>query len=112
VIDDDPKRLVKNVPVQGINMEQKLTSLLNDLRNAINDSLLNSTDVKAALAALDDSGRQVNIALDVTIGKDCDSAFVSESVERPDTLKAVTEWTSQDVLFLKSIGITFDALVH
>lgn len=92
-------------------MEQKLTSLLNDLRDAINASLLHSTDVKAALAALDDSGRQVNIALDVTIGKECDSAL-SESVERLDRLEAGTEWTSQDVLFLKSLGITFDALVQ
>jgi hypothetical protein len=93
-------------------MEQKLPSLLNDLRNAINDSLLSSTDVKAALAALDDSGRQVNVALDVTISNARDPAIVGESIESVETHAPATQWTSQDVLLLKSMGITFDASVY
>jgi hypothetical protein len=51
-------------------MDEQLSDLLGELRDAVNEALLNSERIKAAVAALEQAGRDVQIAIDAVLVDD------------------------------------------
>jgi hypothetical protein len=93
-------------------LDDHLKQLMQELGNAINDSLSDSERIAAAITEIKRSGYDVFLVLEATIGfnkrdegeaeGDTDSA--AEHWEPAATIK----WTSQDQKFLKSLKISLD----
>ncbi len=93
-------------------MEEKLKDLMQELGNAINESLSDSERIAGAIGEIKRAGYDVFLVLEATIGfnkrtddesgeSDLESATFHESSGK-------VRWTSQDQKFLKALKITAD----
>lgn len=96
-------------------MDDRLKELMQELGNAINESLSDSERIAAAIGEIRRAGFDVFLVLEATIGfnkrsDNDDDAEPSESGEErlqfhsPDGF----QWTSQDEKFLKALKIAVD----
>jgi hypothetical protein len=99
-------------------VDDRLKELMQELGNAINESLSDSERIAAAIGEIKQAGYDVFLVLEATIGfnKRDDNDDSSE----PDELDAETsaiqgfesagkiKWTSQDHKFLKALKIAID----
>lgn len=107
-------------------MEDKLKDLMQELGNAINESLSDSDRIAAAIGEIKRAGYDVFLVLEATIGfnkreegedDDEDSAVLETRLEtdfseeapsfRTDTPTRM-KWTTQDQKFLKALKIAVD----
>lgn len=93
-------------------MDDRLKELMQELGNAINESLSDSDRIAAAIGEIKRAGYDVFLVLEATIGfnkredseeDDSDSADV-ETMSTSERL----HWTSQDAKFLKALKISVD----
>ncbi len=98
---------------EGASLDDRLKELMQELGNAINESLSDSDRIAAAIGEIRRAGFDVFLVLEATIGfnkrsdNDDDGAeSVEEKVQftSPDGLR----WTSQDEKFLKALKIAVD----
>jgi hypothetical protein len=94
-------------------MELHVKGLLSALRQAVNEAILGSHDVNAALAALSRAGRCPSLAVDVSLedesyeGKGSnDFQFEDQVGRRPVSGKL--HLTQSDEGFLRSLGVAVD----
>lgn len=97
-------------------MEERLKSLMQDLGNAINESLSDSERIAEAIGEIKSAGYDVFLVLEATIGFN----KRDESEETPEAEAAVTaepqevgtvgkvRFTTQDQRFLKALRITVE----
>lgn len=107
-------------------MEERLKALMQELGNAINESLSDSDRIAAAIGEIRRAGYDVFLVLEATIGfnrreggpeEDLPAEAISET--RPDRSggrafesKTRIKWTSQDQKFLKALKIAIDDDSH
>ena len=99
-------------------MEEQLKHLMQELGNAINESLSESDRIAAAIGEIKRAGYEVFLVLEATIGfnKREDEAEDAEAaaegapkVARPEFKTAGRiKWTSQDQKFLRALKIAID----
>jgi hypothetical protein len=92
-------------------MELHVKGLLSALRQAVNEAILGSHDVNAALAALSRAGRCPSLAVDVSLEDQSletkgnhDSQFEDQVGRRP--VSGQLNLTQADEGFLQSLGIS------
>lgn len=95
-------------------MDERLKELMQELGNAINESLSDSDRIAAAIGEIRRAGFDVFLVLEATIGfnkrdneDDTDSTEPSEErlhFSSPDGFR----WTSQDEKFLKALKISVE----
>ncbi|MEZ5401301.1 MAG: hypothetical protein R2729_16645 [Bryobacteraceae bacterium] len=95
-------------------MDDRLKELMQELGNAINESLSDSDRIAAAIGEIKRSGYDVFLVLEATIGfnrrdedSDDDEEARSEVVAAPSPDKI--HWSSQDAKFLKALKISVDS---
>jgi len=95
-------------------MEERLKSLMQDLGNAINESLSDSERIAEAIGEIKRAGYDVFLVLEATIGfnkrDDEDEATNEELTEEPREIgtSGKVRFTTQDQRFLKALRITVD----
>ncbi len=103
-------------------MDDRLKELMQDLGNAINESLSDSDRIAEAIGEIKKSGYDVFLVLEATIGfnkrddssPDVDDEEYAEIEEdEPSSRKRLgpfgkVKWTSQDQKFLKALKISTD----
>ena len=94
-------------------MEERLKSLMQDLGNAINESLSDSERIAEAIGEIKRAGYDVFLVLEATIGfnKREDGEESSDEELTEDREVATTgkvRFTTQDQRFLKALRITVD----
>ena len=95
-------------------MEERLKSLMQDLGNAINESLSDSERIAEAIGEIKRAGYDVFLVLEATIGfnkRDGDEdASDEEPMDEPREVAATgkVRFTTQDQRFLKALRITVD----
>ena len=95
-------------------MEERLKSLMQDLGNAINESLSDSERIAEAIGEIKRAGYDVFLVLEATIGfnkrDDGDNDAVDEEMTEPPELATTgkVRFTTQDQRFLKALRITVD----
>jgi hypothetical protein len=96
-------------------VEESLKSLMQDLGNAINESLSDSERIAEAIGEIKSAGYDVFLVLEATIGfnkrEDGDETADDEEIEESQELTATTgkmRFTTQDQRFLKALRITVD----
>jgi hypothetical protein len=101
-------------------VDERLKELMQELGNAINESLSESERISSAIEEIKIAGYEVFLVLEATIGfnkrdEDADAdAPESEAGETPTvTLREFQtagkiKWTSQDQKFLRALKITVD----
>jgi hypothetical protein len=102
-------------------VEDRLKELMQELGNAINESLSDSDRIAAAIGEIKRAGYDVFLVLEATIGfnkreeEDDDSSVVAdeqEEIEKPTVRKfesaGKVKWTSQDHKFLRALKIAVD----
>ncbi|HVW09099.1 MAG TPA: hypothetical protein VHC90_10990 [Bryobacteraceae bacterium] len=94
-------------------MEERLKSLMQDLGNAINESLSESERIAEAIGEIKSAGYDVFLVLEATIGfnkreetEESEEAPVVEPTEVTSIGKV--RFTTQDQRFLKALRITVD----
>ena len=90
-------------------MDDRLKELMQELGNAINESLSDSDRIAEAIGEIKRSGYDVFLVLEATIGFNKRSDDEDEdSMEASTTYDAATrlKWTSQDHKFLKALKIS------
>lgn len=94
-------------------MEESLKSKMQDLGNAINESLSDSERIAEAIGEIKRAGYDVFLVLEATIGfnkreedQDADISDTSEPTEL--TSMGKVRFTMQDQRFLKALRITVD----
>ena len=99
-------------------MEERLKELMQELGNAINESLSESERISSAIEEIKVAGYEVFLVLEATIGFN----KRDEDAEAPESGDAETpkitmrefqtagkiKWTSQDQKFLRALKITVD----
>src|SRR5271163_3992893 len=97
---------------KGPNLEERLKSLMQDLGNAINESLSDSERIAEAIGEIKGAGYDVFLVLEATIGfnkrEDEDAADSSTAEPTEVTSFGKVRFTSQDQRFLKALRITVD----
>ena len=98
---------------KGRNVEEKLKGLMQDLGNAINESLSDSEHIAEAIGEIKRAGYDVFLVLEATIGfNKRDEDEEAEPSAEPDELIADSvgkvRFTTQDHRFLKALRITVD----
>src|SRR4051812_41385629 len=100
---------------KGDILDDRLKELMQELGNAINESLSESDRIASAIGDIKRSGYDVFLVLEATIGfnkRDGDSDSDeegSEPAERTTFESAGTvKWTSQDAKFLKALRISME----
>ena len=98
---------------KGPNLEERLKSLMQDLGNAINESLSDSERIAEAIGEIKGAGYDVFLVLEATIGfnkredgEDAGDAATAEPTEVTSFGKV--RFTTQDQRFLKALRITVD----
>ena len=91
-------------------MDEQLKRMMKDLGEAINETLSSSESISGAIATIRNSGYDVFLVLEATIGFNKRS---EESPEEPvlaesDEVEARLNITSQDIKFLKSLKISVE----
>lgn len=103
-------------------MDDRLKELMQDLGNAINESLSDSDRIAEAIGEIKKSGYDVFLVLEATIGFNKrdesspdaeDEEFADMEEEEPSSRKRLgpfgkVKWTSQDQKFLKALKISTD----
>ena len=95
-------------------MEERLKSLMQDLGNAINESLSDSERIAEAIGEIKRAGYDVFLVLEATIGfnkrDDAEEPEIDEDpVEETDEIATgKMRFTSQDQRFLKALRIAVD----
>lgn len=97
-------------------MEERLKELMQELGNAINESLSESDRISAAIAEFKNAGYEVFLVLEATIGfnKRGDESGESETEGTPAAARlefqtaGTLKWTSQDQRFLRALKIAVD----
>lgn len=93
-------------------MDENLKDLMQELGNAINESLSDSERIAGAIGEIKRAGYDVFLVLEATIGfnkrEDDDSG--EASTEMPETFEATgkVKWNSQDTKFLKALKISVE----
>src|SRR6202012_4744528 len=102
---------------KGQNVEERLKSLMQDLGNAINESLSDSERIAEAIGEIKGAGYDVFLVLEATIGfnkreeglEDGDSGEEAAAVEPTEvTSIGKVRFTTQDQRFLRALRITVD----
>lgn len=105
-------------------MEEKLKDLMQELGNAINESLSDSDRIAAAIGEIKRSGYDVFLVLEATIGfnkrdeaaEDSDEPEGDSAAQPPAKRKFEStgkiKLTSQDQKFLKALKIAIDTDEH
>jgi hypothetical protein len=101
-------------------VEEKLKVLMQELGNAINESLSDSDRIAAAIGEIRRAGYDVFLVLEATIGfnkrDEAEGAETeAESPEEPVSgrePRAKIKWTSQDQKFLRALKIAVDEESH
>jgi hypothetical protein len=105
-------------------VEEKLKTLMQELGNAINESLSDSDRIAAAIGEIRRAGYDVFLVLEATIGfnkrdeaeadSDTDGEMAEAEAEGPVERSSIREgktrikWTSQDQKFLRALKIAVD----
>jgi hypothetical protein len=102
---------------KGRDLDDRLKDLMQELGNAINESLSDSERIAAAIGEIKRAGYDVFLVLEATIGfnkrseseEDGEEAAVDEDsetlrIEPPDKIR----WTNQDHKFLRALKISVD----
>lgn len=93
-------------------MDDRLKELMQELGNAINESLSDSDRIAAAIGEIKRAGYDVFLVLEATIGfnKREDSEEEEGDVVDVQTIPASERirWTSQDAKFLKALKISVE----
>lgn len=98
-------------------MDDQLKRLMQELGNAINESLSDSDRIAAAIGEIKRAGYDVFLVLEATIGfnKRSETADDEEPEIEGETLEEPTfqssgkfRWTSQDEKFLRALKIVVD----
>jgi hypothetical protein len=93
-------------------MERHVKALLSALRQAVNEAILGSHDVNAALAALGRTGACPSLSVDVSLqdpaGEDQVDERVIQPKDAPITQPGELVLTEEDEEFLQSLGITLE----
>lgn len=93
-------------------MDENLKDLMQELGNAINESLSDSERIAGAIGEIKRAGYDVFLVLEATIGfnKREDDDATEASTEMPETFEATgkVKWNSQDAKFLKALKISVD----
>jgi hypothetical protein len=93
-------------------MDENLKDLMQELGNAINESLSDSERIAAAIGEIKKAGYDVFLVLEATIGfnKREEDENGEASTEVPQSFEATgkVKWNSQDAKFLKALKIAID----
>jgi uncharacterized protein (UPF0335 family) len=94
-------------------LEERLKSLMQDLGNAINESLSDSERIAEAIGEIKGAGYDVFLVLEATIGfnkrDDAEEGGTSNAVDPAEvTSLGKVRFTTQDQRFLKALRITVD----
>ena len=105
---------------KGFHLDDRLKELMQDLGNAINESLSDSDRIAQAIGEIKKSGYDVFLVLEATIGfnkrDEDDDDDVPEiageiSASHPEKVRGRAgklSWTSQDQKFLRALKISLD----
>jgi hypothetical protein len=104
-------------------VDEKLKVLMQELGNAINESLSDSDRIAAAIGEIRRAGYDVFLVLEATIGfnkrdesSEDDAAEETEVEDRPAHREFESstkiKWTSQDQKFLRALKIAIDDDSH
>jgi uncharacterized protein (UPF0335 family) len=101
---------------KGLILEERLKNLMQELGNAINDSLSDSDRIAEAIGEIKQAGYDVFLVLEATIGfnkRDEDSETEEEQEARPEVKHTFEstgkiKFTSQDQRFLRALKIAVD----
>jgi hypothetical protein len=95
-------------------VDERLKSLMQDLGNAINESLSDSERIAEAIGEIKRAGYDVFLVLEATIGfnkrEDSEESGSEEMSEEATEIAATgkVRFTTQDQRFLKALRITVD----
>lgn len=99
-------------------LDDELKALMQELGNAINESLSDSERITAAIGEIKQAGYDVFLVLEATIGFNKRSDSVGEEAEAEADARAAfrqsfgsagkIRWTSQDHKFLRALKISVD----
>ena len=90
-------------------MTKNIRGLLNALRQSINEAILESNDVAAAIAALKSTGKCPLFTIEVGLEESSVLAAAPVALTAATALTALTEelvLSDEDVAFLAALGIT------
>jgi hypothetical protein len=91
-------------------VEERLKSLMQDLGNAINESLSDSERIAEAIGEIKSAGYDVFLVLEATIGfnkrESGDESAEDEAAPREIATTGKVRFTTQDQRFLKALRIT------
>lgn len=99
---------------KGQNVEERLKTLMQDLGNAINESLSDSERIAEAIGEIKRAGYDVFLVLEATIGfnkrDENDEGPEEADLEEPQEIVANgrVRFTTQDQRFLKALRIAVD----
>jgi len=96
-------KIAKTTHRREIQVTKNLRELLNVLRQSINEAIMESNDVAAAIAALKSTGKCPLFSIEVGLEESAELAAA------PVALTALTEelvLSDEDVAFLAALGIT------
>jgi hypothetical protein len=110
-------------PGKGPIVDDRLKELMQELGNAINESLSDSERIAGAIGEIKQAGYDVFLVLEATIGfnkrEDGDEEGEAEEVEAVETIEPKKfeaahklKWTSQDHKFLRALKIAVDEEVR
>jgi hypothetical protein len=94
-------------------LDERLKELMQDLGNAINESLSDSDRIASAIGEIKRGGYDVFLVLEATIGFNKRDGNGDESQDM-DTVSSIpneirkVKWTSQDQKFLKALKISVE----
>ena len=95
-------------------MDDRLKDLMQELGNAINESLSDSERIAVAIGEIKKAGYDVFLVLEATIGfnkrEEGAESDSPESEEMPAEFESTgkVKWTSQDHKFLRALKISID----
>ncbi len=90
-------------------MERHVKALLSALRQAVNEAILGSHDVNAALAALGRTGACPSLSVDVSLQDPAGEGQAHEGAIQPNGAQpGDLVLTEEDEEFLQSLGITLE----
>jgi hypothetical protein len=104
-------------PIKGTIVEEPLKHLMQELGNAINDSLSESDRIAEAIGEIKRAGYDVFLVLEATIGfnrrdensdADEDEIEVTDEPKRSFEATGKIKFTSQDHRFLRALKIAVD----
>lgn len=99
-------------------MDERLKELMQELGNAINESLSDSERIGEAIGEIKRAGYDVFLVLEATIGfnkrEEGESDSDEEPAAAPEQFEAAgkLKWTSQDHKFLRALKIAVDEENH